>query len=496
MSSLPDPEQAAARRDVNVAEFLRQHAWALTVWAAMLGWTIVLYAIVRSDYLNYRLARFDLGNMVQAVWSTAHGRPLDVTGADGDQMTRLGGHVDPILVLLTPLWVALPSPLTLAGAQVAACALGALPVFWLGRRHLASEKAATLIAWCYLAYPWLAWTALDAMHPVTLAIPLLLFAIWFLDTDRLASFAVCAVLVLATGEVMGITVAGLGLWYAVARGRPKAGLAIAAVGAGWSIFALRVVVPAFSGESSAFYGFYETVGGSPRGLVETAFTDPTAILSELFAGNVFLYVFVLGAPLAGMFLLAPGLAAVSLAQLSVNALADPLGPIDPRQHYLAAILPILFAASVFGVARLREERQIPVVITMLTLSIIFSALFGPWSVSPGRTPLWYQTDVSPEHIAVLDRAVELVPDGAPASATNKVGLRLSARRYLATAPTLGEAEWIVLDAQDPGLVHPKLPVIVRDPKGFAALTRRLESSPKWVKVFEEDGVYVFRREGS
>ena len=102
--------------------------WALVVWGAMALWSVALFAVVRSDYLGFRLSRFDLGNMVQAVWSTAHGRPLEMTSpATGEQVARLAFHVDPILALLTPLWLLVPSPLTLAGAQIVVCALGALP---------------------------------------------------------------------------------------------------------------------------------------------------------------------------------------------------------------------------------------------------------------------------------------------------------------------------------------------------------------------------------
>ncbi len=79
--------------------------------------------------------------MVQAVWSTAEGRPLEVThGATGEQMTRLGGHVDPFLVLLAPVWLVWPSPLVLALAQIVVVSLGALPVFWLARQHLARSE--------------------------------------------------------------------------------------------------------------------------------------------------------------------------------------------------------------------------------------------------------------------------------------------------------------------------------------------------------------------
>ena len=71
----------------------RRHS--LVVWGAMTVWSAVLFATARSDYVGFRFGRFDFGNMVQAVWSTAHGRPLDVTNVWGDQISRLGSHVDP-----------------------------------------------------------------------------------------------------------------------------------------------------------------------------------------------------------------------------------------------------------------------------------------------------------------------------------------------------------------------------------------------------------------
>ena len=108
--------------------------------------------------------------------------------ATGEQALRLGGHVDPLLALLAPLWVLWPSPLALALVQIVVVALGALPVFWLARLHTGSERIAGLLALTYLAYPWVATSAVAAIHPVTFAITSLLFCIWFLETDRLVPF--------------------------------------------------------------------------------------------------------------------------------------------------------------------------------------------------------------------------------------------------------------------------------------------------------------------
>ena len=48
----------------------------------------------------------------------------------------------------------------------------------------------------YLAYPWVVTSAGAAIHPVTFAIPLLLFGIWFLDSDRLLPFFLVVALVM------------------------------------------------------------------------------------------------------------------------------------------------------------------------------------------------------------------------------------------------------------------------------------------------------------
>ena len=479
-------------RPESVAGLARDRAWALTVWAAMLGWAIAVFVIVRDRHADFRYARYDLGNMVQAVWNTAHGRPLEVTnGYTGEQMVRLGGHVDPILAVLAPLWIAVPSPLTLEAVQIVAVALGALPLFWLGRRHLGSERTAALLAVAYLAYPWTAWTAVDAFHPVTLAIPLFLFCFWFLDTDRFVPFAFCAVLAASTGELMGLVIAALGIWYALGRGRRRTGLAITAAGVGWTLFALYVIVPAFSGGASVFYGAFQEVGGSPWGVVRTAVTDPVTILSAVSRGDGLLYLFLLSAPLAGAFLLAPGLAAVALPQLAVNLLAEGPGTTDPHEHYVAGILPFFFAAVAIGLARLSPQGRVRGAALVLALSLAATIAVGPWPGSLLGTANWNPLPGSPEYIRALDRAVELVPDGAPVTTTNRVGSHLAARRHFYAVPVVGRAEWVVIESSDTWI--PQAVTGLSDPGALRAFQIKIERSPEWRKVFEESGILVFRK---
>ena len=330
---------------------------------------------------------------MQAVWSTAHGRFLETTLGTGEQSSRLASHVDPLLALLTPLWLAFPSPLTLVAAQVAACALGAIPVFWLARRHV-SETAAGLLALGYLANPWLIWVALDSIHPATLAIPLLLLAIWFLDEDRLAAFALVAVLAASAGELVGLAIAAIGVWYWLARDHRRAGLAITALGVTWTWFCLEVVIPHYADANSQYYGLYSSVGGSPLGVLKTALTEPGSIISELVTSGDVAYLLAITAPFAGLFLLSPLLLAAAAPQLAANMLSSVGGHTDPRLHTVSVVLPFLMVATIFGIARLRPARATIAATIVLATSVGMTVVFGPRSGDAVSIGLWYYGDPS------------------------------------------------------------------------------------------------------
>jgi uncharacterized membrane protein len=290
-----------------------------------------------------------------------------------------------------------------------------------------------------------------------------------------------------------VCIAGLGLWYAFAKGHRRAGLVTATLGVAWTCVALLVVVPVFSGDESVFYGAYEAVGGSPTGIVRTIFTDPTTILGAVTESRDLLYVALLAVPLAGAFLLAPGLAAVALPQLLANVLAGIDWTTDPHAHYVAGIIPFLFAAIAFGIGRLSVVRATRVAVLVLTLTAA-AAIAGPWPGGIARTPSWEGSDAAPEALAARRAAVSLVPPGAAVSTTNRVGSYLSARRYLYSVPVIGRADWIVLDNSDPWIPD-AFGGDVDLPK-FDAFVERIQTSPRWNEVFEQGPVVVYRRVGS
>jgi uncharacterized membrane protein len=445
-------------------------------------------------YHSYHVGRFDLGNMTQAVWATAHGHPLTVTNLQGEQVSRLGSHVDPILVLFAPLWWIWPSPSMLLTTQAVAIALGALPVFWLARKHLGSERAALGFSLAYLLYPAVEWLTLNEFHPVALACPLLLYAFWYLDEERLVPFAVFAALAALTKEEIPLVIAGMGIWYAISRRRIRAGGVTAAAGICLSVASLQLVMPRFNhGASSQFYGRYGHVGGSLGGILHTAVTDPVRILATAFDWHGIQYLSSMLLPLALLFAAAPLALLGALPELGLNLLSDTPAQTSIHHHYTAGLIPPLVVASVLGAARLAGgSRRRGALLATGTVAV---ALIANYTL--GAIPLWrslpggasyqaYATHIS-AHDRIADRAVGLIPDGAVVSATNSLGAHLSARRRFLSFPYVRDALWILADETQPGYADRW------DPLATARKLARVRRNPNWRLVFEQDGVLVFRR---
>jgi uncharacterized membrane protein len=462
----------------------------VTVVAAAAAFGAGFAALSVLRHRAFATGRFDLGNMVQAVWWTAHGHPLRMTNLHGEQISRLAAHVDPLLAVFGPLWWIWPSPDLLLVVQAVAIGAGAFPVYWLARKHLASPRAGLGFALAYLLYPATGWLSLNEFHPVALATPLLLYAFWFLDNDRLLAFALCAIPAAASKEEIGLVIAGFGIWYAFAHKRVAAGLTVAVLGFAWSAIAIGVVLPHFhtAGESD-FYGRYSEVGGSAAGVVKTTFTDPGRIAHAAFSRRDLHYLVTLVVPLAGLSLLAPLVLIAALPELAVNLLSATPTQTSIHFHYTAGLIPPLVVAAVLGAKRL-SRWTFAVAAVAVVAALVGNYWLGPipgWRHVPGGSTFQATAARVTEHDRIAARALRLIPKSAVVSATNTLGAHLSARRRVLSFPYVQDATWIAADETQPGYADRYAPL----PTALALVG--LRRNPDWRLVFEQDGVLVFNR---
>jgi uncharacterized membrane protein len=451
------------------------------VYAGVAAYAVLLIFASVVHYSVFETARFDLGNMVQAIWNSLHGHVLETTSQNGHQHIRLGFHADPFLLLLAPLFWIWSSPLLLLVVQVLAVASGALPVFWLARKHLDSPRAGAQFAFAYLLYPatqFNAFTNGSDFHSVSIAVPLLLFAIWFLDENRLVAFSLVALLACTTKEEIPLAVGCLGIWYAVRTGRRLFGLSVFAAGLGVTLFNFLWLIPHFAPPGGViFAGRYKAVGGTPSGIAHKLFTDPGAFVHAVATGHKAAYLALLVLPFLGLWLLQPLLALGAVPDLAINLLSNDANQTSLQFQYTAGILPFIVAAAIFAAARF-ERRRVEISLWVLAGATAI-AVFSPLASLPHDVRA-----LGSPRVSAQARALGLVPDGVPVSATNKLGSHLSERRYIYSFPYVRRASWIVLDVHDATYI---------DKAGFRRVVHEYESSAAWRTVFRSHGVVVLRR---
>jgi uncharacterized membrane protein len=460
----------------------REAAVALrVVYAGVLAYAVLFAFAAVVHYQVFEIGRGDLGNMVQAIWNTLHGHFLQTTTPSGRLTDRLGFHVDPFLLLLVPLFWIWSSPLLLLVVQAFAVASGALPVFWLARKHLGSPRAGAHFALAYLLYPatqFSAFSAESGFHAVSIAVPLVLFAVWFLDEDRLVAFSVVAVLACTTKEEIPLAVGCLGLWYAVRRGRWLFGLGVLAVGLAITLFNFLWVIPHFSpGSGHPYADRYRAIGGTPGGVAHKLFTDPVAVVHAVATGHKALYLVLLFVPFLGLWALEPLLVLGAVPDLAINLLSNEPDQTSVAFHHTGGIIPFVIAASIFGAVRFkRHADRISLWALAATAAI---AAFSPIFLLPGDVRA-----LGSPLVSAKAHAVSLVPPDASVSASNQLGGHLSGRHVINTFPLAVRADWIVVDLDDP---------TYSDRAGYRRQVRRYEADRAWRIVFSSHGITVLHK---
>jgi uncharacterized membrane protein len=486
----------------------RDRALGVVVGMAVV-WSGVFAVLSVLRYRTFSTGRFDLGNMVQAVWSTTEGRFLDTTDVSGVQFNRLGAHVDPVLALFAPLWWIWSSPEMLLVVQALIVATGALPAFWLGRRWLGDDRLAVAGAAVYLLYPALQSATLFDFHPVTLAAPLLMFCIWAAEEGRCAVLAPCAVLAALTQEQVGLMLLGLAVWMGWRHPRRRRAAAVLGVGGlAWVVIALTVIMPAFALDgSNPHVSRYSALGDGPLDIALVFVTRPWEAVAVVATPGRAAYLVGLLLPLLLLPLAAPLLALAAAPQLLINLFASS-GPVQTVEyHYGVVLVPFLVSATLLGLASLRDRgwparlepllRRPPLMAGTVVAAVVVAGVFqGPlplWGWLPGGyggSALHRFTD--DDQVRALREAVRLIPADARVSAANGAGSHLSARRRILLFPRIGNSEYALLAD------NRRFREMARDrptlrPPGYRAAALRLAGSSRWEAIYDHEGVILYRR---
>ena len=332
-------------------------AWGLLICIMVIYMVEMSYqAILR--YATFKAGAFDLGNMDQVLWNTLHGRLFQFTNQAIDWYgppTRLAIHFEPIILPLSLLYAFHADPRILLVFQTLVLGSGALPVFLLTRRYIPEWPIfAPLMAAAYLLSPALLGLNIFDFHPVSLATPLLLYAILALTYKRYIWFLIACILACMCKEDIPLTVALLGILVIWKYKLPRLGTALLIGGLLWSFLAFKVIIPHFypGVQANNYWYRYEALGSSPGAAIANLVIHPWLLFTTFFTIDRFYYLFGLMRSVGFLPLLAPEWLLPALPSLAVNLLStDPL-LYSGVYHYNAAIIPFVMVSAIHGTRRL------------------------------------------------------------------------------------------------------------------------------------------------
>ena len=453
-------------------------------------WPVALLTVVAFlAYLVLSLARWhrwanpswDLAIFEQAVKGYAHlGAPI--VSIKGPDFNQLGDHFSPLLVVLAPFYRIFPSPVTLLVAQCVLVAVSIIPITVTARRILGPWPGLGVgIAY---AFSWGIQSAIDVQfHEYALAVPLLAFGMAAFLTERWRASAIWIVLLLGVKEDLGLTVAAFGavLWL---RGQRRLGWIVAGTGVVAMTLIVGVIVPALNP-----HGRYDYWGKLGEGSGENAglLAGVSRLVTEFLSPSVKIQTIVLLLVITVFVALRSPVTLVIVPTMIWRFAGSTEFYWGTTWHYSVILMPVLFAAAIDGLRLLRSSprswlrtyaRVAPALMVVVAVVLSFHyPLKDLWD------PATYERG---DRVAVAERAVAAIPDGASVASDRGLIVQLATDHevyWIATDPSV-RPDYVVIDTQTWG---------GNPPQDVVAYTEGLFPGATYEVVFDEWDYVVVRR---
>jgi uncharacterized membrane protein len=465
----------------------RERVRWLTLAALVTG--AAAYYAASSLLIHYSFHSFgwDLGLFDQLLWNLERGNGWEYSFR---QISYLGDHFQPLLLLLVPLvWLdAGPAPLLVA--QALALAAGAIPLFAAARLR-AGETAAWLLAGTYLlSLPVM--RAVNYDFHVEAFVPLLAFAaFWGLVTGKRPVFAATALLLLGVKEDAVLIVLGL-CWLAwFGFGERRLSLAVGGISLVYAATVMFVVMPHYLGDATnPMIERYGYLGNSAREIAGTALTRPDLLAGHLARWDALGAVLLLLAGAGFLSLFRPALALPLIPLLAIPLLAE-----HPEQSVLEVhygLVPMTYALCVAVLAvptvtallrRARPDaRPAWATAAALAAAVAIFAIASP--LPPSFGTYWDRFHVD-DHSRTAASFLDGVPKGARVSAQATYVPHLTRRADVYEFPRVVNATYVLLDD--------KRRVPYYDSPGFGHCEQELPSFG-FRLIRQEDGLRLYARE--
>ena len=454
---------------MQIMQHIRRWVTKPSPWLGVMVGLYVVYflSLTLTSHAAFRTSALDLGIYDQVVWNTAHGRILEYSAEPKHGSSFLSTHLQPILVLLAPLYWLWSDVRALIILQTLVIGVSALPVYILASWQLGSRWAALALVFAYLMFPALQAVNGFVFHPESFEPLLLLSAVVLFEvsrhrlkvprlSDRKASALLVVVLVLALAvkEDVALILIAFGAYLFIFRKERRFGLALIAGSALWFAVGMFGVMPLFrAGKMSPFFSRYSHLGNTPLEIGQTLLTHPGLVANSLLtpANGTMLVSLLL--PLAMLPLLDLGVLLVAAPVLVAYGLSNnPLMQRMEQFQYAAPIIPVVTTAAIYGLGSWRKHRGLARLLPFALAVLLVCSL--AYQTARGFTPLSHLFDwpIVSEHHRIGDSLMSQIPADASLVVQDSLYPHLSQRQAISFLwPKEGWADFILLDVSDPRL---------------------------------------------
>jgi uncharacterized membrane protein len=462
-----------------------RHLWPHLALAAvfLVGYSTI--SILR--YTHFSAMSWDNAIFVQEVRQYAHLHAPIVT-IKGVGYNILGDHFSPIIAVLAPFYLVLPSTVTLLVGQAA---LFAWSVGIVSRTaaEVTTRAKGLAVGVAYGLSFGLQRAADVGFHEIAFGVPLMAMVLRNLVLKRWHQAAFWALPLVLVKEDMGLTVAVVGVVLLINR-QWAVGALLAVFGPVMFLLTLNVIIPHFN-----IHGHYDYSANVPGGsIAKMLFSEPWHTLNTLIDPTVKLHTLGYLLAITGFLALRSPLVLLIVPTLFWRFTGSVEFYWGLDWHYSAVLMPVLFLAVVDGIQRsdggriewLRSyatKAVIPVVTAVsVTLCVVWALpITNAFSLATGGTP--YNP---PSRVAMLQRADAMIPDGASVEANITLMDHLAPRTQLywvGSGPT-DAPDYLALDMSY-GWSDP-----APDPAVYA---KQLHPGATYDVVFNDQQFYVLKR---
>jgi len=431
---------------------------------------------------------WDLAMFDQAVWLYSRFHAPNVTLRFNEPVSLLGDHFHPILASFAPLfWIVNRAESLLVG-QALLVALSVIPVFLFAKKRLGRD-AARVWALSYSLFWGLQATIEFEFHEVAFAVPLIAFAIYFIDSRNRNGYFASLILLLITKEDMTVMVMCFGVYLLLLK-QYRDGLISFAAGAACYPLLTKLAIPFMSGKRFLHWT-YDSLGPNPTSAIRTIITRPAFTLRLLITPYAKLRTYwLLFSPFLFLSLFSPILI-LALPNLAERFFSEREMLWEPHFHYNATITPVIAMAAADGIGRLASlvspDQARRRLITILCCIILAINVF----MLPGL-PLWRLSSRDFWRLRNSDKigrlALAKIPADATVTAQVNIAPHLANRRKIYVIyPTMSvpDSDYVIASSQvsySPFATYREIEDYLRgqEEKGY-------------LRVFDRDGWVVLKR---